>query len=229
MIGDFKNPGRAWASEAERVNVHDFPTDAEVRAVPYGIYDITRQRGHVVVGTSADTPAFAADAIVTWWETEGSLAYPNATELLILADAGGSNAADSRLWKEALQRCLSDRFDLIVTVCHYPTGCSKWNPIEHRLFCFISRNWAGIPLRSLAILLALIRGTSTATGLSVTTSLVTEVYQKGLSVANAAWKRLQIERHAVCPKWNYTIRPRKLPEPRFFGNWTILASWELNS
>jgi hypothetical protein len=147
-VGDFRNAGQAWSREPTAVNVHDYPHDALGRAVPYGVYDVTNNRGLVYLGTSGDTPAFAADAIVTWWQTEGETGYPDADHLLLLADAGGSNGCQIRAWKERLQVQVCDRFGLAVTVCHYPTGCSKWNPIEHRLFSQISRNWAGVPLRS---------------------------------------------------------------------------------
>jgi hypothetical protein len=130
LIGNFKNAGQAWSREAEPVNVHDFPQDALGRAVPYGLYDMLHNRGTVYVGSSADTPQFAVDAMVRWWETEGCEAFPQADRLLILADAGGSNGCRPRQWKYQLQEQVSDRFGLTVTVCHYPTGCSKWNPIE---------------------------------------------------------------------------------------------------
>ena len=145
LVGNFKNGGRAWCLEAEAVNLHDFPQDALGRAVPYGIYDVAHNQGFICVGQSADTPEFAVAALVTWWEQAGRAAYPNATKLLILCDAGGSNGCRPRAWKQHLQEQVSDRFGLEVTVCHYPTGCSKWNPIEYRLFSPISLNWAGTP------------------------------------------------------------------------------------
>ncbi|PZS03226.1 MAG: ISAzo13 family transposase [Chloroflexi bacterium] len=144
LVGNFKNAGRTWSREPEAVNVHDFPSAAECRAVPYGIYDVARNRGYVCVGSSGDTPAFAVDAIAHWWQDEGRVAYPKAEHLLILADGGGSNGYRPRAWKQQLQTTLSDHFGLTIEVCHYPTGCSKWNPIEHRLFGPISLHWAGI-------------------------------------------------------------------------------------
>jgi hypothetical protein len=147
LIGDFKQAGRSWSCAPIPVNIHDFLQDSQGRAVPYGIYDVLNNRGTVYVGSSADTPAFAVDAIAGWWHEQGRAAFPGAHELLILADAGGSNSARARLWKERLQGVVCDRRGLQVTVCHYPTGCSKWNPIEHRLFSFISGNCAGTPLR----------------------------------------------------------------------------------
>jgi Rhodopirellula transposase DDE domain len=208
LIGDFKNAGRAWSQQPAEVNVHDFTADASGRAVPYGIYDLERNKGAVYVGTSADTPEFAVTAIARWWQQQGRVAYPQAAQLLILADAGGSNGCRLHLWKEQLQSRLSDRLGLTVTVCHYPTGCSKWNPIEHRLFSQISLNWAGQPLRTFETLLGYIRGTTTRTGLKVTARLLAGVYQVGKRVADAVMKSLKIEHHAVCPQWNYTIRPR---------------------
>jgi hypothetical protein len=208
LIGDFKNAGQAWCQEPECVNVHDFPQEALVRAVPYGIYDLEHNDGHIYVGTSADTPQFAVEAIAAWWQNEGRVIAPQAAQLLILADAGGSNGYRPRLWKQQLQEQLGDRLGLTVTVCHYPTGCSKWNPIEHRLFSHISINWAGKPLRTLDTMLAYIRGTTTITGLTVKAFLLEGDYETGQSVSDAEMERLNLERHAVCPNWNYTIRPR---------------------
>ena len=208
LIGDFKNGGQAWCQEPEYVNVHDFRQDAIGRAAPYGIYDMIHNRGHVYVGTSSDTPQFAVDAIATWWQDEGSQAFPVGSPLLILADAGGSNGCRPRVWKQQLQEQLSDQYGLVVTICHYPTGCSKWNPIEHRLFSQISINWAGKPLRSVDTMLAYIRGTTTTTGLTVKASLLEGIYEKGQRVSDAEMKKLDLTRHAVCPNWNYTIRPR---------------------
>lgn len=207
LVGNFKNVGQAWCLEAERVNLHDFPQDALGRAVPYGIYDVAHNRGWVGVGQSADTPQFAVAALVTWWEQEGGAAYPDATQLLVVCDAGGSNGCRPRAWKQHLQERLSDRFGLEVTVCHYPTGCSKWNPIEHRLFSPISLNWAGTPLRTFEIILACLRGTTTRAGLTVQAVLMEGVYATGQKVANAVMKSLNLHRHPVCPRWNYTLKP----------------------
>ena len=159
LIGNFKNAGATWCREPEEVNVYDFLSDAECRATPYGIYDLRAGRGHVCVGTSSDTPAFAVEAIGSWWSRYGCKRYRGANELLILADGGGSNGHRPRLWKARLQERIADRYGLHVTVCHYPTGASKWNPVEHRLFAPVSINWAGQPLRSLDILLGWVRGT----------------------------------------------------------------------
>lgn len=208
LIGNFKNAGQAWRRSAEAVNVHDFPQDALGRAVPYGIYDLLRNHGTVYLGASGDTPRFAVDAIARWWASDGQAAYPGADQVLILADAGGSNNCRARLWKQQLQEQLSDRFGLTVTVCHYPTGCSKWNPIEHRLFGPISLNWAGQPLRTWDTMLGYLRGTKTTTGLDVWAELQDGVYRTGERVSDAEMASLHLERHAVCPTWNYTIRPR---------------------
>jgi hypothetical protein len=208
LIGNFKNGGQAWSRQAEAVGVHDFPQQALGRAVPYGIYDLTRNQGTIYVGSSGDTPQFAVDAIVRWWEGEGRCAFPGARELLILADGGGSNGWLPRAWKQQVQAQLCDGLGLTVTVCHYPTGCSKWNPIEHRLFGPISINWAGKPLRTWETMLGYIRGTKTATGLEVSAFLQGGEYKTGQKVSDAAMKALYLERHAACPNWNYTLRPR---------------------
>jgi hypothetical protein len=213
LIGNFKNAGQAWSREAEVVNGHDFPQDALGRAVPYGLYDVSHNRGTVYVGSSADTPQFAVEAIARWWDTEGCAAFPQTDHLLLLADAGGSNGCRPRQWKSQLQEQLSDRRGLTVTVCHYPTGCSKWNPIEHRLFSSISMNWAGKPLRTWDTMLGYIRGTTTSTGLEVQAFLHAGVYETGRSVSDAEMKMLNLEHHAICPNWNYTIRPRRAGTP----------------
>jgi hypothetical protein len=207
LVGDFKNVGQTWSLEPIAVNVHDFPGDADGRAVPYGVYDITTNRGFIYLGSSGDTPAFAVDAIAAWWQSDGQATWAG-DHLLLLADAGGSNGCRIRAWKERLQVQLCDRFGLTVTVCHYPTGCSKWNPIEHRLFSQISCNWAGVPLRTWDTLLAFIRGTTTSSGLTVRAVLERGIYPTGQRITDAQMDDLRIERHAVCPQWNYTLRPR---------------------
>jgi Rhodopirellula transposase DDE domain len=208
LIGNFKNAGRAWGQEAEAVNVHDFPHDAVLRAVPYGIYDVSHKRGSVYVGTSADTPEFAVMALAHWWEDEGRGRFPQARQVLLLADAGGSNGSRTRSFKLHLQEQFCDRYGLSVTVCHYPTGCSKWNPIEHRLFSQISLNWAGKPLRSLDLMLNYIRGTTTQTGLTVQAAVLDGTFEKGQKVSDDQMQQLNIEHQSVCHQWNYTIRPR---------------------
>lgn len=213
FIGNFKNPGRQWRQEAEPVYEHDFPQDALGKAVPYGIYNLNHNLGYVYVGQSADTPQFAVEVITVWWQTIACHLFPTATKLLILADAGGSNGYRPRSWKQQLQDCLADQLNLEVTVCHYPTGASKWNPIEHRLFGPISINWAGTPLRTFATMLSLMRGTVNETGLKVEAFLVNKLYQKGCKVSDEIMDNLNIERHATCPNWNYTIRPHPIASP----------------
>ena len=208
LIGNFKNAGQAWCQEAEVVNVHDFLSDALGRGTPYGIFDVQRNEGAVYVGTSADTPEFAVEAIARWWHDHGHATYPEATALLILADAGGSNGCRPRLWKAQVQSHLSDALGLSVTVCHYPTGCSKWNPIEHRLFSQISLNWAGKPLRTFETMLGFIRGTTTQTGLTVSAHLLEGIFETGKKVSDAVTQTLNMTRHAICPQWNYTMHPR---------------------
>jgi Rhodopirellula transposase DDE domain len=160
------------------------------------------------VGTSADTPQFAGDVLARWWTTIGQATFPHADRRLILADGGGSNGSRSRLWKQQLQVQSSDRLGLTVTVCHYPPGCSKWTPSEHRLFSHISLNWAGKPLRTGEALLAYIRGTTTTAGLTVEAFLHQGVYPTGRRVSDAELRARNLERHAVCPAWNYTLCPR---------------------
>jgi len=209
LLGRFYNPGTQWCQQAQDVNTHDFPSYAHGRATPYGIYDLTQNLGYVAVGKSADTPEFAVDAIAWWWRHFATFQYLRAPELLILADCGGSNGYRPRRWKQQLQVKIADAFDLAVTVCHYPTGASKWNPIEHRLFSQISQTWAGTPLTSYDIVLDGLRSTKTISGLQVEATLFETVYQKGLSVTDADMNLLMIEKHDTCPNWNYTIRPRR--------------------
>ena len=211
LIGNFKNPGQEWCLKARSVNDHDFEQDALGKAVPYGVYDLQHNHGYVYVGRSADTSQFAVEVIARWWQEIGKGLYPNADKILILADSGGSNGCRPYLWKQQLQELLADQLGLEVTVCHYPTGASKWNPIEHRLFGPISLNWAGKPLETFEFMLACIRGTDTDTGLKVEAFLVEKLYAKGIKVAKEIMKALKIEWHEVCPRWNYTIKPRLAP------------------
>ena len=208
LIGNFKNAGRTWSRAAEVVNSHDFLTDALGRAVPYGIYDVAANHGTVSVGSSGDTPQFAVDALAQWWENQGQRVYPHADHLVILADGGGSNGYRPRLWKQQLPEQLCDRLGLTVTVSHYPTGCSQWNPIEHRLVGPISLTWAGKPLRTWETMLGYISATTTATGLRVEAARLEGPYPTGQTVSDTAMQALALERQAVCPAWNYTIRPR---------------------
>jgi hypothetical protein len=216
LVGDFKNPGQVWCQTPERVKVHDFPSEAVGRAVPYGIYDLQHNHGTVYVGQSADTPAFAVDNIAHWCRTEMPNRFPNATHLMVEADCGGSNGYRSRVWKRDLQEKVADALGLTVTVCHYPTGTSKWNPIEHRVFSEISKTWAGCPLRSFDDILHYIRDTKTETGLTVQAHLVTKTYEKGVKVPDDEMDALCIQSHDVCPQWSYTIYPRRI-RPQFDG------------
>jgi Rhodopirellula transposase DDE domain len=208
LVGNFCNGGRSWVEEPYEVNAHDFLTDAVCRAVPYGLYDVLANQGHVVVGASSDTPAFAVDAVARWWVRCGCKRYRGAGELLILADSGGSNGCRPRLWKHRLQGLMADAYGLDVTVCHYPRGASKWNPVEHRLFSQISRNWSGEPLRSPGRMLSLIRGTRTSSGLAITAEWTDQRYPRGARVTDAQMADLNIKHHDLCPAWNYTIKPR---------------------
>jgi Rhodopirellula transposase DDE domain len=214
LIGNFRNPGQVWCREAAAVDEHDFPSGAECKAVPFGVYDVTRNKGYVVVGVSHNTPEFAVRCIARWWDEEGRVGYPGTGRVLILADGGGGNGSRSRAWKQNLQTALCDRYGITATVCHYPPGASKWNPIEHRLFSQISRNWEGKPLRTLEIMLGYIRGTATLTGLVVTAHLDEATYNKGQRVSKEDLSKLKLERHAVCPSWNYNISPTQSGEAR---------------
>jgi len=209
LIGNFRNPGRLWRQAPDEVSAYDFPGEAECRAIPYGIYDLARCHGHVCVGTSADTPEFAVRSIRRWWRRWGRKHYPQASELLILADSGGSNGYRPRAWKYHLQRW-ADKEGLKITVCHYPPGASKWNEIEHRLFGPITNNWAGQPLRSPTLMLAAIRGTSNRSGLRVTAEWDSRRYRKKLKVSDQQMQQLDLQPHTTCPDWNYTIKPRNL-------------------
>ncbi len=208
LIGLFRQPGQTWGHEAQAVYMHDFANDALGRAVPYGIYDLRQQQGYMYVGQSADTPDFAVESIAHWWHTVGQHTYPDAPEVLIVADGGGSNGYRPRRWKQQLQARLADACALTVTIAHYPPGASKWNPIEHRLFSQISHAFAGTPLTSFEIMLDAIRSTTTTTGLSVLATLVDKQYPKALTVSDDEMAALLIEKHTTCPDWNYTIRPR---------------------
>jgi hypothetical protein len=207
LIGDFRNAGRAWCKKPPNVNEHDFPTSGHCRAVPFGIYDVTRNEGYVYVNMSSDTPEAAVEAIARWWRQEGPGSYPAANHLLILADSGGSNGCRARGWKHNIQMKLCDELRLTVTVCHYPTSGSKWNPVEHRLFSYVSINWAGKPLRTLDTMLEYIRNTTTMAGLKVQSFALDGHYPKGRKVTQANMNALMLSPHDVCPKWNYTLRP----------------------
>jgi hypothetical protein len=208
LVGSFKNPGHRWERQARRVYDHDFRSDSIGVAIPYGIYDVQDNRGTFVIGVSHDTPAFAAHSIAHWWDQEGSRRYRRSQQLLILADTGGSNGYRPHAWKTELQSQLVNAYRLSITVAHYPTGASKWNPIEHRLFSALSLNWAGEPLDSYQKILNFARTTTTQTGLKVTAYFDRRNYPTGATPSPHDVASLRLERHDVLPKWNYTIRPQ---------------------
>ena len=207
LVGDFKNPGREWcpAGRPPRVNTHDFPSMARGKAIPYGVYDIADDSGMVSVGIDHDTAPFAVAAIEQWWQQFGRARYPDATELVITADCGGSNGNRTRLWKVELQG-LADRTGLQITVCHFPPGTSKWNKIEHRLFSFISKNWRGQPLISYEVIINLIAATTTNTGLQVHARLDNQPYPDKIEVTDQQLAAINLHRHTFHGEWNYTIK-----------------------
>jgi hypothetical protein len=205
LIGNFKNAGQTWNQKPELVNDHDFPTAASAKAVPYGIYDLVNNQGYVYVGTSGDTAAFAVAAIVRWFERKDRPKFADESKILILSDSGGSNGYRVRSWKYQLQQQLADHYGIDVMVCHYPSGASKWNPIEHRLFSFISLNWAGQPLRSLSRMTALIRGTTTSAGLKVKSAQLKGHYPTKVQISDAQMATLRLTRRRICPQWNYIL------------------------
>ena len=205
LVGNFSNKGKRYRRKPDETSVHDFRSSAQGVAIPYGIYDVRANRGTVVVGTWYDTPAFAVDAIHTWLTTCGLDRYPRLRELLIFADTGGSNGARPRLWKHALYHSISQVYGIRITVCHYPSGASKWNPIEHRLFSQISNNWQGEPLRSYELILGFIASTKTTTGLRVQAMLNDKPYQRGIKVSDSEMRTIPLKTGDVLPQWNYTI------------------------
>lgn len=208
LVGNFKNNGTTWSQQPTKVLDHDFRSDADGIALPYGIYDTTANHGYLYLGTSHDTPAFAVDNLTKWWTRHGRRLYPGVSELLLLADGGGSNGARTRAWKHNLQERLCDRHRLTVTVCHYPSGASKYNPIEHRLFSEISKNWAGRPLDSHETILNYAQTTTTKTGLKVSAYLNTTDYPTGLKISDNEMAKLQLRPHDTQPTRNYTLSPR---------------------
>ena len=215
LLGDFSPGGREWrpAGQPMEVNTYDFPDKELGKAVPYGVYDVAGNAGWVSVGRSADTAEFAVQSIRRWWYVMGRLAYPNATRLLITADGGGSNGYRVRLWKRELA-ALAQELGLDITVVHFPRGTSKWNKIEHRLFSHITMNWRGRRLESHEVVVNLIAGTTTRTGLTVRAEFDQDDYQKGIEVTDEEFKRIPLVRHDFDGEWNYTIlkRSEDLPE-----------------
>lgn len=206
MVGNFKNDGAAWDKQPVMVNDHDFRSQAKGIAVPYGIYDLQANLGSVFIGASHDTAEFAVASVAKWWRYDGRIRYRKSRSLLILADCGGSNGYRSRVWKYELQN-LADRYGLSITVCHYPPGASKWDPIEHRLFSEISKNWAGRPLETFTTIKNYISTTATTTGLSVKAYIDSKDYAKGIKITDEQMSRLNIKKHDTLPKWNYTLSP----------------------
>lgn len=210
LVGDFKNAGREWQVKhsPETTLVHDFPQDATGKAIPYGVYDMGRNEGWVNVGRDHDTPAFAVASIRRWWNAMGKRAYTDANELFITADAGGSNGYRSHVWKKELQK-FADETQLKICVSHFPPGTSKWNKIEHRLFCHITQNWRGKPLRTFETIVDLIGNTRTAAGLRVKAKLDKRTYPIGVKITTTELAALSLHRHEFQGEWNYELHPRR--------------------
>ena len=209
-VGDFKNGGQEWFPKGapEEVRVYDFLIQSLGKATPYGVYDLRQNQGWVSVGIDHDTAQFAVNSIRRWWNEMGQQRFPDAKELLITADGGGSNSHRSRLWKVSLQE-LADELGIRLCVCHFPPGTSKWNKIEHRLFSFITKNWRARPLVNLEVIVNLIASTTTRTGLIVKAALDTNPYPAKIKVTDEQLGRLRLKRHAFHGEWNYTLSPRK--------------------
>jgi len=212
LVGDFKAVGREYEPTGRPVEVrtHDFKDKDLGHAIPYGVYDVKANEGMVSVGVTNDTSTFAVNSIRAWWQHLGRERYPDATCLTITADGGGSNSSRTRLWKVELQK-LADELGLVIRVCHFPPGTSKWNKIEHRMFSFVSLNWRGKPLESLQVIIDLISATTTGTGLKVYARLDPGEYVKGIKVTDAELAAVNIVRDAFHPDWNYQIKPRPRP------------------
>jgi transposase len=210
LIGNYKNAGQEWHPKGapEMVNVYDFPDEVQGKAVPYGVYDLQENQGWVSVGISHDTAELATETIHRWWNEMGKPLYPGASELLITADCGGSNGNRVRLWKLKLQE-LADALGLTIQVCHFPPGTSKWNKIEHRMFCHISQNWRGRPLKSRSIIINLISHTTTKKGLKIRAKLDKHQYKTGIKVGEAEFSDILMEKDKFHGEWNYRIQPRE--------------------
>jgi Rhodopirellula transposase DDE domain len=209
LVGDFKNGGREWhpKGQPEPVRVHDFEDKQKGKVTPHGVYDIGRNQGWVSVGIDHDTAEFAVDSIRHWWRRMGQPTYPAAQELLITADSGGSNSYRARLWKCQLQK-LANETGLRITVCHYPPGTSKWNRIEHRMFCHITANWRGRPLETREVIVNLIANTQTSKGLTIQADLNVNSYPKGIKISDEEMARLNITPADFHGEWNYSLSPR---------------------
>lgn len=210
LIGEFKNGGQEWQPKRTPVpvNVHDFPDRHLGKAIPYGIYDLANNAGWVNVGITHATAEFAVASIRRWWREIGKDRFPGATELMITADGGGSNSSRNRLWKKSLQ-AFANQVGMTLKICHFPPGTSKWNKIEHRLFCFITKNWRGRPLTSYEVIVNLIASTTTKQGLTVQAALDTATYQIGIEVTDEELSQLNIVRAKFHGEWNYSIKPQR--------------------
>ncbi|HPN31657.1 MAG TPA: ISAzo13 family transposase [bacterium] len=205
LIGNFKNHGQTWRRESDNVLNHDFRSCATGIANPYGIYDYIANKGMIVIGTSYDTPEFAVESIELWLNSYGLKQYPRIKKLLILCDAGGSNGYRSRVWKYELYQKICQVYGITIQVCHYPSGASKWNPADHRLFSFISMNWVGISLRSYDIMMNYIENTKTKQGLTVQAILQNKIYEKGIKIDDSNMSNINIKNYNYLPQWNYKI------------------------
>ena len=210
MIGEYKNAGREWRpkGDPQRVKVHDFPDPQFGKAIPYGVYDLASNEGWVSVGIDHDTARFAAASIRRWWQEMGQQRFPKARRLLVTADGGGSNSSRNRLWKVALQE-LANELHLRLEICHFPPGTSKWNKIEHRLFCFITKNWRGRPLISYEVIVNLISQTTTSAGLTVRAAVDTNRYETGIEVSDAELAKVRLTPAKFHGEWNYVIQPKR--------------------
>jgi Rhodopirellula transposase DDE domain len=210
LVGEFKNPGEEWQPQGQPqpVNVHDFPDKKLGKAIPYGVYDLAGNEGWVSVGIDHDTAEFACASILRWWNEMGSARFPRATELMITADGGGSNSSRNRLWKKSLQ-CLANDLGMTLKICHFPPGTSKWNKIEHRLFCFITKNWRGRPLTTYEVIVNLIASTTTKKGLIVRAALDPRQYETGITVSDEELEHLRLTRAKFHGEWNYSIKPQR--------------------
>jgi hypothetical protein len=213
LVGNFKNNGQEWHRQGhpDQVKVYDFPSMADGKAIPYGVYDVTSNKGWVSIGITHDTAEFAVETIRRWWKTMGQGCYPTATQLLITADGGGSNSSRSRLWKRELQK-LADTTGLEIHVCHFPPATSKWNKIEHRLFSYITQNWRGKPLVSDEVIVNLMASTKTEKGLEVRCSLDPTIYQQRIKIDDNEFSRINLKKDDFHGEWNYVIGPGLTPK-----------------
>lgn len=210
LVGEFKNAGEEWQpkGQPEKVGVHDFPDKKLGKAIPYGVYDLACNEGWVSVGIDHDTAEFACASIQRWWNEMGSARFPRASELLITADGGGSNSSRNRLWKKSLQ-FLANEMGITLRMCHFPPGTSKWNKIEHRLFCFITKNWRGRPLTTYEVIVNLIASTTTKTGLIIRAALDSRKYETGIKVTDEELQHLSLTPARFHGEWNYSIKPTR--------------------